>query len=244
MSERRPVIVVTGGASGIGDGIATLFAETHTVIVADVKGAEEKAAALGNGAIGLTIDVSKEEDCKRMAEAAAALGGADAFVNSAGIFPGRDIPLSEMPLEIWDKIVSVNLTGTFLATKHMSKVVRDGGSIVLIGSRTGRMGSVSGDIAQPSNGHYCCTKAGVLSLVKSFAMELGARRIRVNGIAPGAILTPMTPPAKAAKLPPQVPLNCWGSPEDIAGCARFLCSKDSAYVSGHMLDANGGRSMF
>lgn len=239
----KPIAVIIGGASGIGNACAQLLSEEYTVGIADIRGAEEAAAKLGNGAFGITLDITDAEACEAAAQKVREFGEVDVLVHCAGIFTARNDLLGDMKVADWDILMRVNLHGTFYAVRAFIPTLRDSARVVLISSRAGRCGSTRMDIHMPTSGHYCASKAAVNSLVKSFALELAPRGIRVNGVAPGPIQTPLTTPNSDSFILPYVPLGRRGTPAEIAKSVRFLCSEDSSFITGHMLEVNGGMSM-
>lgn len=237
-------IVVTGAASGIGAAVARLAAEEGARVACldrDGAGATTLAASLPVPGHAEQVDVTDPDGVKRaMDAAAAALGGIDGLVNSAGVVALG--PVTDMTLSTFRQVIDVNLTGTFLvcqaAISHL-RAARDA-SIVTIASAQALM-PVAGASA------YAASKGGVQSLSKALAVEL-APDIRVNTICPGLIDTPMNDGLK--KTPedgPPVPLDRyalrrWGQPEEIAATIVFLLSKDASYVTGATLAIDGGRT--
>ncbi|MGB8859213.1 MAG: SDR family oxidoreductase, partial [Ilumatobacteraceae bacterium] len=169
---------------------------------------------------------------------AAALGGLDAVVANAGA--GAFSPVAEHPLDAWQRVVDLNLTGVFLTIKHAAPVMHDGGSIVTMTSL---------NATQPAAGMaaYCAAKAGVVMLTKVVAMELGERRIRVNAIAPGLVETAATGaffaiPGLVEEFEENTTIGRFGQPGDIAAMASFLVGSESTFVSGSVLAVDGGAS--
>jgi len=240
------VAVITGGARGIGKEIALTFAgEGANVCVCDVNDqALEEAAkdlnATGKEALGLKVDVTDFSQVQSMVQKVLdKFSKIDILINNAGI--ARDNLLLRMKEEDWDAVLNVNLKGTFNCTKAVSKVMikQRGGKIVSIASIIGLTGN-----AGQSN--YAASKGGMISFTKSVAKELASRNINVNAIAPGFIKTDMT-----AKLPQNlreemlkmIPLNRLGEPSDVANLALFLVSENSRYITGHVLQVDGGMVM-
>jgi NAD(P)-dependent dehydrogenase (short-subunit alcohol dehydrogenase family) len=237
--------VISGAASprGIGFAAARLFAK-HGARVAildlDEQGAKEAAASLGPDHLGIRCNVADLDECKRAAEAAiAALGQVDILLNNAGIT--QPVKTMEIDEASWRRIVDVNLTGVLYLSQafipHMRS--RRQGSIACMSSVSAQRGG--GIFGGP---HYSAAKAGVLGLAKAMARELGPDNIRVNCVTPGLIQTDIT----GGKLTDQmrqdilkgIPLNRLGNAEDVAGAYLFLASDLSAYITGAVIDVNGG----
>jgi 3-oxoacyl-[acyl-carrier protein] reductase len=241
------VALVTGSARGIGKAILERFAaEGAAVVLSDVaneEAARETLAGIeargGKGRFEM-FDVGDAEQVERAVQGIAAdLGRIDILVNNAGIT--RDNLLLRMSEEEFDAVLRTNLKGTFLLTKHVSRLMirQRGGRIVNIGSVVGQMGN-----AGQSN--YAAAKAGIAGFTKATARELASRGITVNAIAPGFIMTAMT-----AALPEnvrkgfldQIPLGRFGTPEEVAELALFLASDAAAYLTGQVVGINGGMYM-
>lgn len=226
--------VVIGGASGIGWATAqALAAEGCRVTVADLngEGARERAAELG--ADHAEVNVTDEDSVQRLFDG---LGPLDIAVNCAG-FSNVGL-ITEMPAEDFRAVIDVCLNGAFIVAKHAGRHLREGGSLVQISSLNGR---------QPAAGMsaYCAAKAGLSMLTQVAALEMGPRGIRVNAVAPGFVHTPLT--AAAASVPGVVEdyvdntaLGRAGTPEDIANAVVYLCSPGSSWLTGEVLDINGG----
>jgi NAD(P)-dependent dehydrogenase (short-subunit alcohol dehydrogenase family) len=234
--------IVTGAAAGIGRAIAeALSGAGAAVAIADLKGADEAAAALhaaGRKAVAIAADVGKEDDCARLvAEAADALGRVDILVNNAGIAMLR--PFLELPLAEFERVMRVNVTGALLCAQHAARrmIAQGGGRIVNIAS-------ISGQRAGTGRTAYGTSKAALIQLTRQMALELAPHGITANAIAPGPVETDMT---RAAHTPAQreaygrfVPLGRYGTPAEIAASALYLVSDAAAYVTGHVLDVDGG----
>ena len=235
--------LITGGAQGIGRVTALLFAEKGAdVAVSDInmEGALETAreiGALGRKGLALEGDVSNPADAERIvAKTVEQLGGIDILVNNAGIT--RDRLLLRMTEEDWDAVLNVNLKGTFnctkAAVKHMVK--RRSGRIINIASVVGEMGNAG-------QANYAASKAGIIGLTKTIAREYAQRGINVNAVAPGYIETPMTealPEKVKEELKRQIPMARLGTPLDVANAIYFLVSDASSYITGQVLNVNGG----
>ena len=243
--DTRAVALVTGAANNIGSAIAAAFAADHRVVLADLQDATVVAEEIGNDAVAVQGDVSEVADCEGWIEAAERLGPLRVVVHSAGItWPAKSI--EEMPIEEWEATIRVNLNGTFLLMKAAIPALRRAGegAAVLISSRAGKTGFAA-LAANPgaTKAHYAASKAGVISLTKSLAMELAPDRIRVNCVAPGPIEGAMIPRHQWEEISSRVPLGRLGKPEEIAAAVRFLCSPGAAFITGHVLDVNGGTLM-
>ena len=234
------VALVTGGASGIGREIARAYvAEGARVVIADRNAALLADAEKELGAAGVAMDVTREGDVERaVAFALSRFGRLDVGVNNAGL--GFAVPIVEQTEAQWDTVVDVCLKGVFLCLKHEARAMASGergGAIVNIASINAR---------QPAEGlsAYCAAKAGVEMLTRCAAMELGPRRIRVVGIGPGLVDTPLTtfqqerPHVREAFLA-NIPLGRVGVPRDIANAAVFLASDEASWISGDTLFVDG-----
>ena len=234
------VAVVTGAAQGIGKAIADkLAAEGASVVVADVNAAGAEAAA-PDGGIGLGVDVSSEEDVKRMvADTLGHFGRLDALVNNAAIVPfvaWDDIDFAE-----WRRIMSVNLDGTFLCCHHAQRPMREAGY--------GRIVNICSNVVlagTPNLAHYVASKGGILGFTRALAREIGKHGITVNAVAPGLTETEgvmASPHAEAFEFVQM--LQCLprrGVAADIAPSVAFLASEESGWITGQLLVADAGMS--
>jgi 2-hydroxycyclohexanecarboxyl-CoA dehydrogenase len=239
------VAVVTGGASGIGLGVAKQFVEDgHHVAVLDLKDAESAAADLGTAgtkAIGVEVDVADRGAVIAAFERIRAdLGPVEILVTSAGI--ESFTPVHEITDELWDRIIGVNLTGTFCCVQAAlpDMVAAGWGRIVTISSSSAQSGA-------PHMAHYAASKGGVIGLTKALAVEFARQGITVNTIPPSLVDTPMARKAEAAGdfpgvdvVAPMVPLGRAGTPADIAAMCSFLCSDGGSYITGQVIGVNGG----
>jgi 3-oxoacyl-[acyl-carrier protein] reductase len=237
------VALVTGAAQGIGKAVALLLARNGAdIVVSDInlEKAEETAKevqTLGRKALAIKVDVAKLDDVEKMVGAILArFGQVDILVNNAGI--ARDKLILRMTEEDWDAVLNINLKGTFNCTKavvrHMSK--QRSGKIVNIASVVGEMGNAG-------QGNYAASKAGVIGFTKTIAREFAQRGINVNAVAPGYIETPMTdalPDKAKEELKRLIPMDRLGKPEDVAEAVLFLVSEASSYITGQVLNVNGG----
>jgi NAD(P)-dependent dehydrogenase (short-subunit alcohol dehydrogenase family) len=233
--------VVTGGARGIGRGIAEAFAAAGArVAILDADGAQEAAAEVGAGAIGLTADVTDEAGVARaFAGVAERLGAFDFLVNNAGI--RHTAPFVGHPVDVWRRTIDVNLTGSFICAQAAARLMLAsgrGGSIV-------NLASIAGRLALRERAAYDASKGGVISLTQAIAAELAGSGVRCNAIAPGLIETPLSAPyfrdeRMRAIITTNTPAGRWGQVEEIAGPAVFLCSDAASFVHGETLFADGG----
>lgn len=241
------VAVVTGAGRGIGKAIALRLADEGASIVVNYRSSEKEAKELveeirekGGTAECVQGDVSFLEDAEKVIKfAAEKFGRLDILINNAGIT--RDTLLLRMKEEDFDKVLQVNLKGVFNCTKHASAI--------MLKQKSGRIiniSSVVGIIGNAGQANYAAAKAGIIGFTKSIAKEIGARGITVNAIAPGFITTDMTDVLSdkiKEKLIENVPLKKLGSPEDIANCAAFLVSDNASYITGQVINVDGGMVM-
>lgn len=247
MSLKSKVALVTGGSRGIGREIALELAKTGVDIAITYVNNLEKASIVieeiisyGVRAIAIQANVSIEEDVTNMIKTIEKeLGSVDILVNNAGVT--KDNLLIRMKEDEWDEVMNVNLKGTFLCTKAVSRSMmkKRYGKIINITSVVGIMGNAG-------QGNYSASKAGVIGFTKSMAKELASRGIRVNAIAPGFIETDMTESLndeiKEAMIN-AIPLNSFGSPKDIANVVIFLASENSDYITGQVISVDGGMAI-
>jgi 3-oxoacyl-[acyl-carrier protein] reductase len=244
MSElNQQVAVVTGGAQGIGREICLVLArEGASLVVGDMNfaGAEETASLVqdaGGEAVARELDVSDEASVLGLYES---LDRIDILVNNAGIC--AQIPILEIEVGDWDRMMAVNLRGTFLMSREALRVMKSqrGGSIVNIGSLAAKVGGLV------AGAHYSASKAGVVCLTKSLALQGAPHKVRANAIAPGPAKTEMTAEwtdEDNAAFKARIPLGDYAEPEDIANAVAFLCSPKSRYITGEVIDVNGGSLM-
>ncbi len=236
-----PVAVVTGGSSNIGWACVQRLAMQYRVLIADVR---EPSAGLAEGISYFPTDITDAAACKALMGHAAGLGQVAAVVHSAAV-TAPALPIEQISPEEWRRVLDVNLTGAFLVAQAAIPVLRLAkGSMVMIASRAGRTG-VAALIPTPqgTKPHYSASKAGILSLVKSLAIELACDGVRVNAVVPGSIEGAMIPRERWPELAARIPLGRLGLPQEIAEAVAFLCSPAASYVTGHSLDVNGGTWM-
>lgn len=239
------VIVLTGGAQGIGKATALRLAEERAVVVVadrNLEGAEDVAAEIrskGGKATSIQLDVASKQS---WLEAAAKIkhdsGGVDGLVNNAGVT--RDKSLLKMAEEDWDFVIDVNLKGTWLGCQAIVPLMvgRNGGSIVNLSSES-RWGAFG-------QSNYSSAKAGLVGLTRTVAFEQARNGIRVNAVAPGTTLTPMVeavPEDVRKGWLDNIPLRREAQPSEIAAAIAFLLSDDASYVTGQVLGVNGGSAL-
>ncbi len=246
MNLEGRVALVTGAAQGIGRAIALALAEVGADVAGgDVKleqlqGVAKEIEALGRKTLALHLDVSSPDSVKEAVDKTfEVFGKIDILVNNAGIT--KDNLLMRMKPEDWDLVLRVNLNGAFLCTR----AVLPG----MVKQRYGRILNIASVVAQagnPGQANYIASKAGIIGLTKAVASEVGSRNITVNAVAPGFIATAMTenlPEAARQRLLSLIPLGRMGTDRDIACGVRFLASEEASYITGHVLNINGGMYM-
>jgi NAD(P)-dependent dehydrogenase (short-subunit alcohol dehydrogenase family) len=235
------VVVVTGGSSNIGWSCVRRFSPAARIVIGDVR---PPAEPLPDGIRYVATDITDPQACHRLMETASSLGKLHALVHSAAVTADAR-PIADIPVDEWRRLIDVNLTGAFLvAQAAIPALCRDAGSLVMIGSRAARVGYAALS-ASPSGtkAHYCASKAGVLSLVRSLAVELAVHGVRVNAVVPGSIEGTMIPRQRWPELAARIPAGRLGTPDEVADAAWFLCSDGARYITGHALDVNGGTWM-
>ena len=247
MNLTGKVALVTGASRGIGQATAIELAKAGADVVVNFIGNEaveqetvEKIEALGRKAIKIKANVGDADDVQAMVdEAIATFGHIDILVNNAGIT--RDGLLIRMKDSDWDEVLNINLKGVYLVTKAVAKL--------MVKQRAGRiinMTSVSGVTGNVGQANYAAAKAGVIGFTKTCAKELAARGITVNAVAPGFIETAMTDvlPEKIKEgIAATVPFGRMGQPEEIASVVTFLASDFASYITGQVLNVDGGMVM-
>ena len=234
-SLKDKAVFITGGASGIGLGTVQRFLqEGARVVIADIQPPPQ--AVLDDGAVYLTVDVSSRDSVIAAFESAvAAIGTLDVLIHNAGA-PGKGVQLTESDEAVLDRLVALNFYGTYYVLKYGPRHMNDGGSIITTASVAG---------LQQNEGFfdYSATKAAVISMTKTAAVELGLRGIRCNAVAPGPVRTPMLPPGHLLNtLAKQLSaLGRIAEVDDLVGVYHFLASDESKYVTGHTMVVDGGR---
>lgn len=244
------ITVVTGASRGIGAATAAAFVEQGSTVIANYPdhGAEEHLAAIQKwvSELGVTrgkvVPIAADVgDSKRVQEMfdriSADLGRVDILVNNAGI--NRDHTVKKMTDDEWRQVMSVNLDGTFFNSRAALPLLSDGGRIVNISSVVAHMGNFG--VA-----NYAASKAGILGLTKTLALELASRSITVNAVCPGFVNTDMAktvPPEILDAMKQRVPLRRLAEIREVVSCTLFLASEAASYVTGHCLDVNGGMHM-
>jgi D-sorbitol dehydrogenase (acceptor) len=245
--------IITGAARGIGLAFAEAYLrEGARVVIADVTGAEAAAAALGDRALGVTMNVLDQASIDTGVAAAAAWGGGiDILLNNAAVFDLA--PIVEITRESYDRVFGVNVAGTLFPLQAVARVMiaqGRGGKIINMASQAGRRG-------EPLVAVYCASKAAVISLTQSAGLDLIRHGINVNGIAPGVVDTPMwdqvdalfakyegkQPGQKKREVGLAVPYGRMGLPGDLTGAAVFLASAEADYIVAQTLNVDGGQWM-
>ena len=237
--------VVTGSAQGLGQVLALGLAQFGAkLILADITYPDETARqveAMGADCVAVQTDITDELQVENLAASAlSASGKVDILINNAGISQLSYTPTERLPVEEWDRIVKINLRGTFLCCQKIGKHMIEGGGGSIINMAT--TAGITGVVRAPA---YCASKAGVILLTKSLALEWARYHIRVNAIAPHYLETELTrglrESAKVYKaLIGQIPLRRFGKTSELVGAVIFLCSEASSYVTGAVVPVDGG----
>ena len=241
--------IVTGAGRGLGRAMANALAQAGAAVaifdinLEDAKASAAEINALGGNAISEQIDVTDNHQVhKGLQSVIGHLGGVDILVNNAGITSRA--PFEDLEESDWERVLRVNMGGIYRCSRGAAKYMIDHqipGSIINIASISGLVGNRGG-----LNSHYCATKGGVIALTRSLAVEWAPYRIRVNAIAPGYFVTPMTDRLKTInrafydELVSRIPLGRFGMNSDLAGAIIFLASQASVFVTGHVLVIDGG----
>jgi len=244
MRLEKTIAIVTGGGSGMGAAIAETYArEGAHVAVLDVDGdaARSVARKIGNTAIAVQCDVTKRSDIDAaVKETASAFGGLNVLVNNAGI-AHLNKPVLEIDEKEFDRVFAVNVKGVFLFTQAVVPLMKEKGGVII------NIGSTAGLRPRPGLSAYNATKGAVHNLTKTLAVELAPAKIRVCAIAPVATDTPLLPtflgpaPGMREKFVATVPLGRLAVPQDIADAALFLASDEAKFLTGNIMEVDGGR---
>ena len=261
-TQDKPLIhqtaIVTGASSGIGEGVARALAAAGANVVVNYAGSKDKAASVvqairsgGGNAIDVQADVSSEQDVGHLfARTLEEFKTIDILVANAGI--QQDAPLTEMTLEKWNRVIGVNLTGQFLCAREAVKQFLKQGIRKGVSCAAGKiicMSSVHQVIPWANHVNYATSKGGIDMMMQSIAQEVAKDKIRVNGIAPGAIQTSInktawSTPGALQELLKLIPYGRIGIPDDIAKAAVWLASDESDYVHGTTLFVDGGMTLY
>jgi len=240
--------IVTGAGKGLGWAIAERLARDGAkMVIAEIDwvSAQEKAAALRQKkaeSLALRVDVSRWPEVQNMvADTVAKFGRIDILVNNAGIL-GPALTVAEYPEDEWDRVIAVNLKGTFLCCKAVLSVMKKQGSGSIV-----NIASVAGKEGNPDMAPYSASKGAILTLTKTLGKELAATRIRVNAVSPALLETDMArnmSPEQRAFLTSKIPMGRLGNPEEVAAVVKFLVSDEASFVTGQCYDVSGGRSVY
>ncbi|WAC08273.1 MAG: 3-oxoacyl-[acyl-carrier-protein] reductase [Thermodesulfobacteriota bacterium] len=240
------VAIITGGAQGIGRAIGLLLAQNGAdIVIADKNDqqAEEtvqEISLLGRKSLAVKVDVSNFSEAEKLGKTVFdAFGRIDILVNNAGIT--RDGLFLRMKEEEWDEVIAINLKSVFNCSKGVIRYLgkQRGGKIISVASVVGQMGNIG-------QANYAASKAGIIGFTKTLAREFASRRIMVNAVAPGFIETDMTrtlPEKVREEFISNIPLGRMGTPEEIAEAVLFLASDASNYITGQVINVNGGLYM-
>jgi 3-oxoacyl-[acyl-carrier protein] reductase len=245
-SLKDKVALVTGASQGIGRAIALAFAQSGAKVavaarqVGKLEDLVKEIEAAGGEALAVPLDVADAAQVKTaFAAVLAKFGKLDVLVNNAAIT--KDTLALRMKLEDWDAVLRTNLTGTYLCIQQALGA--------MLKARYGRIVNITSVVAQTGNAgqaNYVSSKAGVIGLTRAIAVEVASRSITVNAVAPGFIETPMTDPLSPElkeKMKSMIPLGRFGTDKEIASAVMFLASDEAAYITGQVLDVNGGMYM-
>ncbi len=242
--------IVTGGSKGIGRAIARAFADAGAGVALAARGAEdlEQAAkeidAAGGRALAIPTDVTDQEQVQNLVDRTVAeLGTVDILVNNAGAAPFLST-LDQRRMEGFEKYFLLNFHGAVLCTKAAAPILTGKGDGCVL-----NVASVAGFIASPGLTYYASAKAALINFTRTMAQEWAAYRVRVNALAPGWVETEMNEPARQMipefnrRVLDSIPLGRWGTPEDVAGAALFLCSPAASFITGSVLVVDGGQTL-
>lgn len=252
MRFKEKIAIVTGGSRGLGKVIAEqLVQEGATVIIngRDLNALEEATREIkkfGKNVSAIQTDVSVSKEVNDMiAQVISEHQRVDILINNAAVF-AESTKIMDLEEEEWDRVISTNLKSVFLCSKAVIKqmIAQKYGKIVNQTSFTGKTGRVVySTFGGPTKAHYCASKAGIISLTQSLAYELAPYNINVNGVAAGSVAPKGTPLEKQKMIIPLVPLGRMGTSEDVSAATLFLASDESSFITGEILDVNGGTLM-
>lgn len=247
MTLEGKVAVITGAGTGIGQGIALAMARAGASIVVDyvgnasiAQGTLDEITKSGGKAIGVDADITLPDDVNGLIQKTVqTFGKLDIFVNNAGI--EKKVAFVDYPLEEWQKIMAVNLTGPFICSQAAARQMIAQGH----GGRIINISSIHEDLPMLTNAPYCASKGGLRMLMRTIAVELAPHKITVNNIGPGAIYTPIDKDVEENKtlndeILAEIPLRRWGKPEEVGDLAVFLASDLASYVTGSTHFIDGG----
>ena len=250
--KQEKVALVTGAAQGIGLAIAERFSEDGMIVILTDQSEEklisetERLKEKGKKAACLVLDVSDEENVKNtFFHIEKMYGRLDILVNNAAISPkvnGQKREIVDTPLEEWERVLRINLTGTFLCVREALPLMvkNKWGRIISMASQAGRT------FSRVAGSHYAASKSGIIGFTRTIAVEYGKKGITANCIAPGRVSTPMVnavPYEKNEEFIKITPVGRLGQPEEVAAAVSFLCSEEAGYITGATLDINGGMFM-
>lgn len=237
--------IVTGGASGIGEAIATRLARSGAAVAIvdlDLEGGERVAAAIGTGAFAIRADITKSAEVERAVSAVLArTGRIDILVNDAGM-AGKAAPIWEQTNEDWDRNIALNLTAIFYFCRAVAPHMRERGY-----GRIVNIASIAGKEGNPRMIAYSASKAGVIGLTKSLGKELATDGICVNAVAPAVVRTRILDqltPEQVEYMTDRIPMRRTGTPEEVAAVVHFLCSPECSFVTAQCYDCSGGRATY
>jgi 3-oxoacyl-[acyl-carrier protein] reductase len=244
-SSHHQVAIVTGAARGIGAAVARkLSADGFRVALADIDldAATRTAANIGDGALGIELDVTDPESWTRAVDTIIRdLGPITALVNNAGI-AGRSAPAWELNLEEWHQVIAIDLTGVFVGCRTVLPGMMEAGY-----GRIVNIASIAGKEGNPNASPYSAAKAGVIGLTKSLAKEVATRGILVNAVTPAVIATPILDQVSQEHIDymtSRIPMGRVGQPEEVAELIGFLCSDKLSFSTGAVFDISGGRATY
>jgi 3-oxoacyl-[acyl-carrier protein] reductase len=242
--------IITGGSKGIGKAIATAFSEAGASVALAARGREDldqaakEIEAAGGRALAVPTDVTDPKQAQRLVERTVAeLGTVDILVNNAGAAPFLST-VDQIRLEGFDKYFRINFNGAVHCTKAVAPILLAKAEGCVL-----NVSSVAGFIASPGLTYYASAKAALISFTRTVAQEWAPYRVRVNAVAPGWVETEMNEPARQMipefneRVLGSIPLGRWGTPEDVAGAALFLCSPAASFITGSVLVVDGGQTL-